>query len=48
MSDAEKALRLWRELKDDPRVEVIKVGKIELRKSAKESTDEYDLRVVKL
>ena len=49
MTDAEKALKLWRELKDDPQVYKVQSGKVVIYKRTEEQrSDEYDLRVVKI
>ena len=48
MTDAQTVLKLWEALKDDPRVDVVKVGKIELRKKGSDDGSGYDLRKVKI
>jgi hypothetical protein len=49
MTDAEKALKLWRELRNDPLVDKVESGRVVIYKRAEEQrSDDYDLRVVKI
>lgn len=47
MTDTEKAIKLWRELRHDDSVSMVQVGKVVISKAKEDRSDDYDLRNIR-